>query len=660
MKAEDSKKWSARRLLPALLALLALLGAALGGYYYLGGRCRVEQDGERVDYRNRFFEATVETGGRLVVKVDGEVVLEGGAPEVNYVEQGAKRLDAGPPSFVREESIVRVKIPFGSPEAEAEITYLFDKNSPRIEILSRWNYKKEVRIREERLVYSTPFAEVEGFDHEGRWRKLPGLALFTPQVPAYGSLGGKVHLTGESDADLTAFVQDARGSKIIFWADSYLAHPVPTYEETDTWKKPKASYRNSAQRGLPGLMRSHRFVVTVGPAPRFIRLSLHPEGRQATIVFTEHADLGDLEGNKALYFGTSETSSMDYNKKGFVGHGVKVSKTAFLKGQLDRKEWKSFFDNLVSHGVAEIGPHTMSDGHDGSLLRQGFDFFKKYYRSRFWIDHGGSMGPGKEDSNDEALGVRGWDKSDPSYVLGLLDRYGYDYAWSYFDQGRAMKGFGSCFNLLQPEVVSEEPELLSMKIRETPGLQVPPLLLYYNNVYDHDPFDDKRIYLFNTFPFRFVSKAWKFLYNKRMIDKLVREGGVHVSHSYFGADFHEGILFHRDSIFKAIDEEFDKKLAYIGDLANQGVIWNPFLTEWGDWMTRLRGKVRIVYEEPGRFRVINDSERMVPGLTVVAPDAEEEQVRLPEGKRARFKKVGRDLYFWFDLQPEETVLLRVE
>lgn len=51
----------------------------------------------------------------------------------------------------------------------------------------------------------------------------------------------------------------------------------------------------------------------------------------AIIIFTDHADYDDSERIKALCYGTSDESSKDYGKKGFIGHGLTFTKSVFAK-----------------------------------------------------------------------------------------------------------------------------------------------------------------------------------------------------------------------------------------------------------------------------------------------------------------------------------------
>ncbi len=75
------------------------------------------------------------------------------------------------------------------------------------------------------------------------------------------------------------------------------------------------------------------FSFWIGEEPLMLQKMLQPEGRLATMVFTEHPDGGSADSLKAVYLGTSDEKSPDFMKKGFVGNDIRTSRSEWLFGE---------------------------------------------------------------------------------------------------------------------------------------------------------------------------------------------------------------------------------------------------------------------------------------------------------------------------------------
>jgi len=281
----------------------------------------------------------------------------------------------------------------------------------------------------------------------------------------------------------------------------------------------------------------------------------------------------------------------------------------------------------------------------------GLELFRDQYKSRTWIDHGGGKGPGKPYSNDEDLAVLGWDRTRPeTYILELLHRFGYDYAWAYFEQGRYLNftGWRASFNLLQPEKTYPPAAKGSPPWRE-----IPPLLFYYNRNLDDDLLDAHKLYLFDTYPYRMGPKGDNSLYSPAMVDTLVKQRGVHMSHNYFGAVFQRGYLYEQDGKTYRVSHDFDEKLADIAQLVKQGRLWNPTVSEFGDYLTRAISWVDIRYESARRCVIANNSGRRIPGFSIAVRGVDAADVIFSPPTPFRHKKVGDDLVLWWDMKRGE-------
>lgn len=609
-----------------------------------------------------YARASFDSAGFLTLRRGLRVVMSGGAVDLAYRACGAGELPLTLKELPGGRGNTSVSWVGSSRAADVEIEYRFEPDLPVMTVCWRIAYKAPDLIDHERVLFRVPSSTVYGFDREGRWDRLSGTHWFTEFVKPYVSLGRgrrSVHLTGHNTFTLTRLDIADDGTQLSLFADSHQAHPFVVFDKGRARRKRTDNTVMSSQRVVPGLARTHEASFWLGPQPTFFRTQLQPDGRRACLIFSEHADQSQLDANLALYFGTSDTEGRDFGKRGLIGHGLRTSKTFFYT-QLQDPKLKAVVDKLYSLGI-EIGPHSMRKNTDGELLDEGLRFFETHYKSRFWIDHGAISGPGTDSSNEEDLAVLGWNRESPHYLLERLDRHHYDYAWCYYEQDWMVEPEnGLAFNLLYGSRILVPPWRDMPGRRRKPGHEIVPRLLMYNNRLDHDPLDAKRIWLFATYPHCLCKKSrdFSFLYNRRMVDGLVEARGIHVAHCYLAGKMNEGRLYHRRGATWQIDSDLDSRLANIGRHVRNGDLWNPTISHWGDYLTRVLPAVRIYHLTADSCRVMNTGSEPITGLTLA--------VKCPTGrsvvgtKGTRQERVDEDLMVSMDLDPRESVDVRVE
>ena len=167
-----------------------------------------------------------------------------------------------------------------------------------------------------------------------------------------------------------------------------------------------------------------------------IRLLCQPDGHNATFTIAAHADRSRSLVVRAILWGSSDTNSIDYGKKGMLSNGIVGTLSVFAKHTeqfraaeaLEVSYFKEIIDTAYSQGI-EICPHTISYyPDDRASFVQYLPMFDENYHCRNWIDHFL-----RKDIVSSGLHSAGGSEETDYYVMDLLRQYGYRYCWSYID-----------------------------------------------------------------------------------------------------------------------------------------------------------------------------------------------------------------------------------
>ena len=609
-----------------------------------------------------YARACFDSSGFLTLRVGRRVLLSGGIVQLSYSGADVEQVQLRHVAPTNSARVCDVSWQGEGRVAVLRLDYHFDLDLPILTVRLHLHYKRPAFVDNECLFYESPCTPAYGFSREARWERMSGPHWFTEVVKPYVSLGRgerAIHLTGHNTFALTRADATGSGTHLSLFADSQLAHPFIIFPNKPASLKREENSFLSQQRVGPGIERVCEVAFWIGGSPVFFRKQLQPQARRATLVFSEHADRSLLAGNLAVYLGASDMNAADFGKRGLIGRGLKATKTVFYT-QLQDPQFKAVIDRLHGLGI-EIGPHTMREATDGELLDKGLRFFEAAYGSRVWIDHGAISGPGTDQSNEEDLAVLGWDRRSPHYLLERLDRHHYDYAWNYYEQDWPHDpAHGLSFNMLYASRIFVPPWIGSPVHRKVPGYQIIPLLLCYNNRLDHEPLDHRRIFLFATYPHSLsqLPKGYRFLYSETMVDGLVEDRGIHVGHCYLASKMNEGKLFTRQGDHWEIDPVFDGRLANIGRHVRNRDLWNPTLSEWGDYLTRVLPSIEVSHVSARACRITNTAAAPVAGFTIAIKLASGDRVSCT--KEHKTKRCDDDMLVSFDLAAQEQAVVRVE
>lgn len=283
----------------------------------------------------------------------------------------------------------------------------------------------------------------------------------------------------------------------------------------------------------------------------------------------------------------------------------------------------------------EICPHTIRNSNDREVINLGIDFFKKNFKSKVWIDHG---------FNYEDLVRYGADKRSQYYIIDKLGSAGYRYAWNWWDCGYYCDDSAVIDQSLYPFNLMYPDKNASL-----------PVLFYKNNQAD-DAISDGQITFFNASPIVNIN-AKSNAYAPAVIDDLIVRRGIHISHSYFTNEL-GNFLVKQDNAM-TIKPEFEHALKYICKRINQGIIWNPTISEMGDYFKALE-KIELQYLSANRIIVRNNNSFNVKNLTLIARGVSPSMLIFNGEKFSGRTRVEKsDFFFWFDIEANAEHLIEI-
>jgi len=542
-----------------------------------------------------------------------------------------------------------------------ELTLAFSGagGDPRIQGRIEVDYKAQVRPREESLVFRTgPVAKGLAVARDQQVRTIgPSLLLdaWTYKTAFFGKSPNPFALIGGFGIpSMVLSALDDGSFEIRLELDHHKNHPFEIYEDcygkTST-KNPK--YHADAIERRRDEKAVYLFTVVAGD-PMPVRISRLPRGYRAALSFTDHADQSSLDKMRALLFGDSRAKPSAATG-GFIGHGLGLTKTVFTiqKGnyseQLDNADY--FGDLVQAVGLVEnfeVGSHSPSGLPDkpkgglSSLERLaalneagGNDGGRP---GLVWIDH-------QPDTNCEAVTNLGWNPNSTWYMLQGLRKLGFKFFWS----GEDVTLKRGELNLLQPRA---------------PGARIK--LMYTNNMFDGGTGEKDRLYLWPSVWTFFKRDRFYAMYSGEALDRLVKEEGVHIAHSYLDSLRRRGRYVNRSHLVETkarlrTRPEMEEFLQRLEDRQNAGDLWVTGAGFLFDHMAKLPD-VSIEYMPDGSCTVTNSGDSGLKGLTLYLPKLKSTTSTVVDGKelsrRSRRNVSGRT-FFWFDLKAGQTVTIEL-
>jgi len=477
-------------------------------------------------------------------------------------------------------------------DARIRQTWQLSRVAPVIQMRAEITYGTPTYVTSERLQFVAPNADAaRTLGRDLRPTPLLGSIGFSgdPLSPRLLDVPGKL-LVRADGAQSTLAWGDGSNALLNVYADLDLNHPLGLYVRGQDGDKADVSqtYRKTGDTS------SLDMQIVVGQHAQPVTLARQPNGFDATLAISEHADGANVDTSAAVNYGTSDEADPDYGRRGLVGNGIRYTKSVFAfpargwtEDTLQTRRYAAQLRQLADAGV-EIVPHTITGGTDDrSSVKAGLDLFAPF-GARNWIDHGNGDGL----NNLEALTSEGLLTSSQYRISDLLASYGYTYAWSDVDYPIEQDNI----NLLRPDQAWEPRALAFSLTRDDGSVATPPGFYFWSTAIP------------TLAPELFVTPA--------NIERLVSERGVFVSHDYYPRARYEGHLFNTSAGVVSISPAFESGLEAIGNAQRAGRLWVPTVSELLDFWTALF-KVRVVELGGGGYRVVNGGDRAIDALTML-------------------------------------------
>lgn len=391
------------------------------------------------------------------------------------------------------------------------------------------------------------------------------------------------------------------------------------------------------------------FRLALGSPVRILKKERQPDGYEATLVMTEHADDEGPATTRAIAFGSSE-SDTPIPGRGILGNGLTWTKSVFRwhtdgsyyarlgYSGLDQPDFKSVTDNLYARGV-EIALHSPSAlpdsaGRVGAALRD----MSSWYHTRVWIDHG-------MDVNFEAISKFGAvPESTGWYIADTLPAYGIEYVWQASDMNY-LGGWGN--SLFTPQKREFHPPVLYRNARLGPKLYLWPAFAVNRN------------------------RERDYHLSPEGIDRLVASRGIDVLHVYFaGQDTYIGrpqpastgwLIPHGlpPHLSWETDPAVDRYFRNIAEKQAAGRVRVTTLSAMADYLL-LADSVELQAQVGGDFLVVNHAHRPDSGFALSTAAEGITGIKVDGQEVTSRKQVGQDVLFWLDVPANAVMKLHIQ
>lgn len=384
--------------------------------------------------------------------------------------------------------------------------------------------------------------------------------------------------------------------------------------------------------------------------PRFMPV---PDGFEAAIIWTEHADWTNIGTHRSVNFGHEDIADAAEAIGGFVKYDIPVSKSVFYNNpdsitntaasdglfnelhatiQTD----SAFFDFLKQlrdrgHDICLHTPEQFSSSREN--LKEALRFMHDHFKSPTWIDHGYNNKPR---NNRENLVCDGLLAYSPQYARDLWQEFGVRYLWNpYLETLNPFDewAFNGHFQLPYPgfgdrfpdEAITTHPAIPEAMLWGTTGtMEVP------------------------------QERLWDYYFYPGRLADLVNFRTVHINHVY-PAWAREGKGFWRfDQYGKMIAPPgFNQALSRLAALRDAQKMLPTTIAKHLAYVEAI-SKLEYNIIAQGHVEILNHGNQKITGLSLaVSSDSVEVNGEIPT-----YKKVGPDTIFWFDLEAGETATIR--
>ena len=402
--------------------------------------------------------------------------------------------------------------------------------------------------------------------------------------------------------------------------------------------------------------RDYSFNIFINPVietlPRFMK---NPAGYEAAYIWTEHADFTNIRTNRATYFGSEKVVNPDSAIGGFVYYNIPVTKSVFYdnpdsvtNSYASNSKFNELESSIRTDNEYEDYLKQIRDiGHDiclhtpdhytttPELLEEALKYMQLTFGSPSWIDHGNNNGP---ENNREDLICDATLSKSPLYAVDLWNNYGVAYLHNaYYEE---LNTFGNW----QFESSLEKPYGGFGDFFPKPD--------YYQH-----PTLTKELFHWSTSSALFISEAylWNYMFNITKLKDMVDNWYIEINHVYPAwVDPKKGMwTYDIDSTIIA-HPGLNTALSNLSKLRDEGRLNITTIADHLDYRTAIDN---VSYEilNDGRIKVTNNNDTTISDLSMVS----RAKAVSVDGFIPSHKLNGKDIIFWFDLEPGESRLIRV-
>jgi hypothetical protein len=514
------------------------------------------------------------------------------------------------------DGVLRVKLLRSKPEGSA---------GELVTVEAVWLKRAWVRLAAIELSMAGDHLELVGRDLVPVRTQAAVLERFDPKWITVG-MGKTANRTFVIDDSIDAVAVKQAGGRTTLRLELEAPEARPFFHDarcTKHWRDRNKHLAASLRLKLPDEKIVARMQILDG-APTFIVKAHFPDGRRAAFCVTDHADQTSARTLEAL-------------AHGLVAHKLCITKALFAHGspdgfgrpQLEDPKVAELADAMCQAG-SEIVPHSATPKPDlRPVTEAAMEEFERWH-SRTWIDH-------QPETNCEAFGDEGWHVGGKFGIADLLVAHRYQYIWAEDDAP------AGDLNLFQPRQLSHRAPTVWPIGRLDAGL--PDSLWMFRSMWAF--IEAKRFYA---------------MYGKEQLDRLERERGLHIAHTYLETFHPKGTKFGMRNLLMesggkmSLDPRFDALLADLEARQERGTMWVPTLGELSD---RLRAQADVTVTLLSDGSAMLHASAPVPGATFVLgrPDL---PVTLAGKPPRGLRSEGKETIFWDDLPKGDTLLAFVE
>ena len=581
-----------------------------------------------------------------------------------------------------------------SNKAVVNLTLVVHKFLPKLDVSVNTKYDTATIVTREALVatFNVPVSEVylknrkidkQDFEDE-YWLNKEGVRFGTNDKSAL-----IYHTPYISSLQLTT------QKKLLFInLDFYLDHP---YAHMPFLKNGNGKLEDggdlidlSKSKYSKGSEHNNSFSINFGNIPKNTpRLMAVPFGYQAGYIVTEHADGGNIQTQRAVYFGSEDVLKASDAVGGFVGHKIPTTKSVFyvdssgitgaaIFGKQNDTSLLNFLDQIYTTGLYDLCLHTPENqSSNRNVLEESIRFMKYRYNTETWIDHGFFGGL----INRECIAADGLDTNSVYYAADFWKKYNTQYFWSpaveFIEESSHISLTSKIkkFKFYDAYVSFWKHYLCPRDLKEmSPVLALNELSRRFSvqnelnslNPHKGDSHPTPLYWQNPTISNQFYSWATDYsqTYNdlspktvKRelvQLTNLVNDWGVFISHGYYIRKDPSNLITKDQKGKLLINPYFDEILGLIAQKREKGELYTTTVRDLLDYWIKV-DKISFDYLPDGEISITNHNNMSINGLSIVVCA---KNVKI-NGKVSTMKKVGDDTIIWFDIKGDETIHLNI-